>query len=74
MATTPVVQPHHLSAKPLRTVGNPPGPRCSNIESTSSNTPFVSMPTTFGWPEERIEVVETDMGRTAQTPRAPRRL
>lgn len=68
MSTTPLVQPHHLSRKAVIYIRQ--STRHQVLTNTASQHLQRAMPehaSHLGWPGERIEVVETDLGRTAHS-------
>jgi DNA invertase Pin-like site-specific DNA recombinase len=68
MATTPIVHPHHLRRKAVIYLRQCTGHQgLTNLESQQLQHAMREHAHHLGWPEERIEVVETDMGRTAQS-------
>ena len=68
MSTTPMVQPHHLRRKAVVYIRQSTGHQVlTNIESQRLQHAMREHAHHLGWPDERIEVVETDMGRTAQS-------
>jgi DNA invertase Pin-like site-specific DNA recombinase len=68
MSTTPMVQPHHLRRKAVIYIRQSTGHQVlTNIESQQLQHAMREHAHHLGWPDERIEVVETDMGRTAQS-------
>ena len=68
MSTTPMVQPHHLGRKAVISIRQSTGHQVlTNIESQQLQHALRAHAHHLGWPDERIEVVETDMGRTAQS-------
>ena len=68
MSTTPMVQPHHLRRKAVIYIRQSTGHQVlTNIESRQLQHAMREHAHHLGWPDERIEVVETDMGRTAQS-------
>ena len=69
MAMTPVAQPHHLSRKAVISSRQSTGHHVlTNTESQQLQHARREHARHLGWPEERIEVVETDLGRSAQSP------
>jgi DNA invertase Pin-like site-specific DNA recombinase len=65
---TPVVHPHHLSRKAVIYIRQSTGHQVlTNIESQRLQHAMREHARQLGWPEERIEVVETDLGRSAQS-------
>jgi DNA invertase Pin-like site-specific DNA recombinase len=65
---TPVVQPHHLSRKAVISIRQSTGHQVlTTIESQQFQHAMRAHARQLGWPEERIEVVETDLGRSAQS-------
>src|SRR3989475_11380129 len=68
MSMTPVVQPHHLSRKAVIYIRQSTGHQVlTNTESQQLQHAMRAHARHLGWPEERIEVVETDLGRSAQS-------
>src|SRR5438876_8111153 len=68
MSMTPVAQPHHLSRKAVIYIRQSPGHQVlTNTESQQLQRAMREHAHHLGWPDERIEVVETDLGRTAQS-------
>jgi DNA invertase Pin-like site-specific DNA recombinase len=68
MSMTPVVQPHHLRRKAVIYIRQSTGPQVlTNLESQQLQHAMREHAWHLGWPEERIEVVERDLGRTAQS-------
>src|SRR4030095_6137290 len=68
MTTTPVAQPHHLSRKAVMYMRQSTGHQVqTNRESQQRQHAMREQAHHLGWPDERIEVVETDLGRTAQS-------
>jgi DNA invertase Pin-like site-specific DNA recombinase len=68
MSTTPMVQPHHLRRKAVIYIRQSTGHQVlTNFESQQLQHTMREHAHHLGWPDERIEVVETDMGRTAQS-------
>src|SRR5262245_16630341 len=68
MSTTPMVQPHHLRRKAVIYIRQSTGHQVlTNLESQQLQHTMRAHAHHLGWPDERIEVVETDMGRTAQS-------
>jgi DNA invertase Pin-like site-specific DNA recombinase len=66
MTTTPVVQPHHLRRKAVIYIRQSTGHQVlTNRESQQLQHAMREHARQLGWPDERIEVVETDLGRTA---------
>jgi len=65
---TPVVHPHHLSRKAVIYIRQSTGHQVlTNTESQQLQHAMREHARQLGWPEERIEVVETDLGRSAQS-------
>jgi DNA invertase Pin-like site-specific DNA recombinase len=65
---TPVAQPHHLSRKAVIYIRQSTGHQVlTNIESQQLQHAMREHARQLGWPDERIEVVETDLGRSAQS-------
>src|SRR5713101_6325310 len=68
MSMTPVVQPQHLSRKAVIYIRQSTGHQVlTNLESQQLQHAMRTHARHLGWPEERIEVVETDLGRSAQS-------
>ena len=68
MSTTPVTQPHHLSRKAVIYIRQSTGHQVlTNTESQQLQHAMREHARHLGWPDERIEVVETDLGRSAQS-------
>ena len=68
MSTTPVVQPHHLRRKAVIDIRQSTGHQVlTNTESQQLQRAMREQAHHLGWPEERIEVVETDLGRSAHS-------
>jgi DNA invertase Pin-like site-specific DNA recombinase len=68
MSMTPVVQPHHLRRKAVISIRQSTGHHVlTNLESQQLQHAMREHAWHLGWPEERIEVVERDLGRTAQS-------
>src|SRR5712691_3239702 len=68
MSMTPVAQPHHLSRKAVVSIRQSTGHQVlTNIESQQLQHAMREHARQLGWPDERIEVVETDLGRSAQS-------
>ena len=68
MSTTPVVQPHHLRRKAVIYIRQSTGHQVlTNTESQQLQRAMREQAHHLGWPDERIEVVERDLGRTAQS-------
>src|SRR5262249_57720727 len=68
MSTTPMVQPHHLRRKAVIYIRQSTGHQVlTNLESQQLQHTMRAHAHHLGWPDERIEGVETDMGRTAQS-------
>src|SRR5262252_3205309 len=68
MTTTPVAQSHHLSRKAVIYIRQSTGHQVlTNRESQQLQHAMREQAHHLGWPDERIEVVETDLGRTAQS-------
>jgi len=68
MSRTPVAQPHHLSRKAVVYIRQSTGHQVlTNIESQQLQHAMREHARQLGWPDERIEVVETDLGRSAQS-------
>ncbi len=68
MSMTPRVQPHHLSRKAVLYIRQSTGHQVlTNTESQQLQHAMREHAHHLGWPDARIEVVETDQGRTAQS-------
>jgi DNA invertase Pin-like site-specific DNA recombinase len=68
MSITPVVHPHHLSRKAVIYMRQSTGHQVlTNTESQQLQHAMREHARQLGWPDERIEVVETDLGRSAQS-------
>jgi DNA invertase Pin-like site-specific DNA recombinase len=68
MSTTPVAQPHHLRRKAVIYIRQSTGHHVlTNTESQQLQHAMRAHARPLGWPDERIEVVETDLGRSAQS-------
>ena len=68
MATTPMVQPHHLRRTAGISIRQSTGHQVlTNLESQQLQHALREPAHHLGWPEDRLEVVETDTGRTAQS-------
>src|ERR671922_2502048 len=68
MTTTPVVQPHHLSRKAVIYIRQSTGHQVlTNRESQQLQHAMREQAHHLGWPEARIAVVETALGRSAQS-------
>src|SRR5499427_8793254 len=68
MSMPPVVQPHHLSRKAVIYIRQSTGHQVlTYTESQQLQHAMREHARQLGWPEERIEVVETDLGRSAQS-------
>ena len=68
MSMTPLVQPHHLSRKAVLYIRQSTGHQVlTNTESQQLQHAMREHAHHLGWPDEHIEVVETDQGRTAQS-------
>jgi DNA invertase Pin-like site-specific DNA recombinase len=68
MSITPVVHPHHLSRKAVIYIRQSTGHQVlTNTESQQLQHAMREHARQLGWPDERIEVVETDLGRSAQS-------
>ncbi len=68
MSTTPVAQAHHLRRKAVIDIRQSTGHQVlTNTESQQLQHAMREHARDLGWPEERIEVVETDLGRSAQS-------
>ena len=62
MSTTPVVQPHHLRRKAVIYIRQSTGHQVlTNIESQQLQRAMREQAHHLGWPDERIEIVETDL-------------
>jgi DNA invertase Pin-like site-specific DNA recombinase len=65
---TPVAQPHHLSRKAVIYIRQSTGHQVlTNTESQQLQHAMREHARHLGWPEERSEVGETDLGRSAQS-------
>ncbi len=68
MSMTPVVHPHHLSRQAVIYIRQSTGHQVlTNTESQQLQHAMREHARQLGWPNERIEVVETDLGRSAQS-------
>jgi DNA invertase Pin-like site-specific DNA recombinase len=68
MSTLPIAQPHHLRRKAVIYIRQSTGHQVlTNTESQQLQHAMREHARHLGWPDDRIEVVETDMGRTAQS-------
>src|SRR4030095_16366708 len=68
MSTTPMVQPHHLRRKAVISMRPSTGHQVlTHLESQQLQHARREHAHHLGWPAARIEVVETDTGRTAQS-------
>jgi len=68
MSMTPVAPPHHLSRTAVIDMRQSTGHHVlTNTESQPLQHAMREHARHLGWPEERIEVVETDLGRSAQS-------
>jgi DNA invertase Pin-like site-specific DNA recombinase len=68
MSTTPVAQPHHLSRKAVIYSRQSTGHQVlTTTESQQLQHAMRAHARHLGWPDEHIEVVETDLGRSAQS-------
>ena len=68
MTTPPVAQPHHLRRKAVMYIRQSTGHQVlTNRESQQLQHAMREQAHHLGWTDERIEVVETDLGRTAQS-------
>ena len=68
MSTTLMVQPHPLRRKAVLDIRHSPGHQVlTNLESPQLQHARRAHAHPLGWAEERLAVVETDMGRTAQS-------
>ena len=68
MSATPAVQPHHLRRKAVIYIRQSTGHQVlSNTESQHLQRAMREHAHHLGWCNERIEVVEADLGRTAQS-------
>jgi DNA invertase Pin-like site-specific DNA recombinase len=66
MSTTPIAQPHHLRRKAVIYIRQSTGHQVlTNTESQQLQHAMREHARHLGWPDERIEVVATDLGRTA---------
>jgi len=69
MSTTPMVQPHHLRRKAVIYIRQSTGHQVlTNLESQQLQRAMREHAHHLGWPEERIEVVATALGRSARSP------
>ena len=69
MSTPPVVQPQHLRRKAVLYIRQATGHQVlTNTESQRLQRAMREQAHHLGWPDERIEMVETDLGQTAQSP------
>lgn len=68
MSLTPVAQPHQLSRTAVISMRQSTGHQVlTNLESQQLQHAMREHALQLGWPEERMEVVETDLGRSAQS-------
>src|SRR5499426_3595061 len=68
MSTTVLAQPQHLSRKAVIYIRQSTGHQVlTNTESQQLQHAMREHARHLGWPDDRIEVVATDMGRTAQS-------
>jgi hypothetical protein len=68
MSRTPVAQPHHLRRKAVISMRQSTGHQVlTNIESRQLQHAMREPARQLGWPDERLEVVETALGRSAQS-------
>jgi DNA invertase Pin-like site-specific DNA recombinase len=68
MSMTPVAQPHHLSRKAVISMRQSTGHQVlTNTERQQLQHAMREHARQLGWPDERSEVVETDLGRSAQS-------
>src|SRR5262245_21020802 len=68
MSTTVLAQPHHLSRKAVIYIRQSTGHQVvTNTESQLLQHAMREHARHLGWPDDRIEVVATDMGRPAQS-------
>jgi hypothetical protein len=68
MSATPIAQPHHLRRKAVIYIRQSTGHQVlTNTESQQLQHAMREHACHLGWPDERIEVVATDLGRTAQS-------
>jgi DNA invertase Pin-like site-specific DNA recombinase len=68
MSMTAVAQPHHLRRKAVIYIRQSTGHQVlTNIESQQLQHAMREHARQLGWPEELIEVVESDLGRSAQS-------
>ena len=68
MATTPVGQPPHLRRKAVLSMRQSTGHQgLTNTESQQLQRAMREQAHHLGWPDERIEIVETDLGQSAQS-------
>jgi DNA invertase Pin-like site-specific DNA recombinase len=69
MSTTPVAQPHHLSRTAVIDIRQSTGHHVlTNTESQQLQHAMREHARHLGWPDARIAVVATDLGRSAQSP------
>jgi DNA invertase Pin-like site-specific DNA recombinase len=68
MSTTALVQPQHLSRKAVIYIRQSTGHQVlTNTESQQLQHAMRDHAHRLGWPDERVEVVEADLGRSAQS-------
>jgi DNA invertase Pin-like site-specific DNA recombinase len=68
MSTTTLVQPQHLSRKAVVYIRQSTGHQVlTNTESHQLQHAMRDHAHRLGWPDERVEVVEADLGRSAQS-------
>jgi DNA invertase Pin-like site-specific DNA recombinase len=68
MSTTPVVQPHHLRRKAVIDIRQSTGHQVrTNTESQQLQRAMREQAHHLGWPDARLEIVETDLGQSAQS-------
>jgi DNA invertase Pin-like site-specific DNA recombinase len=66
MATTPVVQPPHLRRKAVIYIRQSTGHHVlTTTESQQLQRAMREQAHHLGWPDERIEIIATDLGQTA---------
>ena len=69
MSTTPLVHPHHLSRKAVIYIRQSTGHQVlTNTESQQLQRAMRDHAHDLGWPDERIEMVETDLGQRLKAP------
>ena len=69
MSTTPVAQAHPLRRQAVIDLRQSTGHQVrTNTESPQLQPAMREHARAVGWPEERMAVVETDLGRSAQSP------